>query len=158
MPCVTLRLHLPLSFSLLHMHVLTYAVYTVWAFFGAVRQTLLRYLEYPLDNKTEINNLYRIWWRYVLCMYPHSPYLHNWNISLLRILEMWPFHTFHISNNIHQFFPFTLPCMWRASWFGGRSFWLLITRFDSRFCHGNFPLQGKIPIATMVWVACRIWV
>jgi hypothetical protein len=32
--------------------------------------------------------------------------------------------------------------------------WIL--GFDSWFCHGNFPLQGKILIATMVWVACRI--
>jgi hypothetical protein len=28
--------------------------------------------------------------------------------------------------------------------------------FDSRFYRGEFPLQGKIPVATMVWVACRI--
>jgi hypothetical protein len=26
----------------------------------------------------------------------------------------------------------------------------------SLFCHGNFSLQGKIPIVTMVWVASRL--
>ena len=27
--------------------------------------------------------------------------------------------------------------------------------FDSRFYHGNFSLQGKIPVLTMVWVVGR---
>ena len=28
--------------------------------------------------------------------------------------------------------------------------------FDSRFYHGNFSLQGKIPMVTMVWLVSRI--
>ena len=45
MSCVTRRLYLPLSFRLLHTNVLTYAIYTVWAFFffGAMRKNLMRY-------------------------------------------------------------------------------------------------------------------
>jgi hypothetical protein len=29
-------------------------------------------------------------------------------------------------------------------------YWSWGTGFDSRFCHGDFPLKGKIPMATMV--------
>jgi hypothetical protein len=45
-----------------------------------------------------------------------------------------------------------------ASWLGAQNLGLVAvrSRFDSRFCRGNFSLHGKIPIATMVWVACRI--
>ena len=50
----------PLSFRLLHTHVLTYAIYTVWAFFfGAMRNTLLPYWSIIQVTKFEINNLYR---------------------------------------------------------------------------------------------------
>jgi hypothetical protein len=31
-------------------------------------------------------------------------------------------------------------------------YWSWGPRFDSRFCHGDFSLKGKIPMATMVWV------
>jgi hypothetical protein len=33
-------------------------------------------------------------------------------------------------------------------------YWSWGTGFDSRFCHGDFSLKRKIPMATMVWV---IW-
>jgi len=29
--------------------------------------------------------------------------------------------------------------------------------FDARFYHGNFSLQGKNPVVTMVWVLSRFW-
>jgi hypothetical protein len=31
-------------------------------------------------------------------------------------------------------------------------YWSWDSGFDSRFCHGDFSLKGKIPMATMVWV------
>jgi hypothetical protein len=31
-------------------------------------------------------------------------------------------------------------------------YWSWGPEFDSRFCHGNFSLKGKILLATMVWV------
>jgi hypothetical protein len=30
-------------------------------------------------------------------------------------------------------------------------YWSWGPGFDSRFCHGDFSLKGKIPLATMVW-------
>ena len=51
-----------------------------------------------------------------------------------------------------SFLYFTLPSR-PASWSSGQSLWLLIMR--SRFYHGNFSLQGKIPVVTMVWVVIR---
>jgi hypothetical protein len=39
----------------------------------------------------------------------------------------------------------------------GQSLWLLIMRSRVRFplYHGNFPLRGRIPMVTMVWVLGR---
>ena len=37
-----------------------------------------------------------------------------------------------------------------VSWSSGQS-----PGFNSRFYHGNFSLQGKIPVVTMVWVVSR---
>jgi hypothetical protein len=34
-------------------------------------------------------------------------------------------------------------------------YWLWGPGFDSRFYHGNFPLQGRIPVVTMVRVVSR---
>jgi hypothetical protein len=34
-------------------------------------------------------------------------------------------------------------------------YWSWGPGFDSRFCHGNFPLWGRIPMVTMVWVVSR---
>jgi hypothetical protein len=42
-----------------------------------------------------------------------------------------------------------------VAWWSGL-YWPWGPGFDSRFCRGHFPLQWKIPLATMVWVACRI--
>ena len=52
MSCVTRRLHLPPSFRLLHMHVLTYAIYTLWAFFfWCNEEHFVAILGYPPGNK-----------------------------------------------------------------------------------------------------------
>jgi hypothetical protein len=34
-------------------------------------------------------------------------------------------------------------------------YWSLGPGFDSQFYHGNFPLEGRIPVVTMVWVVSR---
>jgi hypothetical protein len=35
-------------------------------------------------------------------------------------------------------------------------YWSWGPGFDSQFCHGDFSLKGKIPLATLVWVVSRL--
>jgi hypothetical protein len=47
---------------------------------------------------------------------------------------------------------FTFPDQPRGLVVRVSDYWSWGPGFDSRFCHGDFSLKGKIPVVTMVWV------
>ena len=77
-----------------------------------------------------------------------------WNEHYRLIFDVLPFV---LSNGADQIVYVYITLLWPASWYSGQGLWLLImrSRFVSRFYHGNFSLQGKIPVVTMVWVVSR---